>query len=48
MGSESVVEKTRCEGKVGENWMPRLSLGGECPWHGLADKGGTPQEKPLD
>jgi hypothetical protein len=44
----SVVKKTPCEGKVGENWIRRLSLAGERPLHGLANKGGPAPEKPLD
>jgi hypothetical protein len=47
-GSVSVVEKTQCEGKVGENWIPRLSLGGECHGMDLPTREGQPQEKPLD
>ena len=47
-GSVSVVEKTQCEGKVGENWIPRLSLGGECHGLDLPTREGQPQEKPLD
>jgi hypothetical protein len=46
--SKSVVEKTQGKGKVGENWASRVALGGECPWHGLADKGAPAPEKPLD
>jgi hypothetical protein len=38
-GAGKVVENTQGEGKSGENWVLRVALGGECPWHGLADKG---------
>jgi hypothetical protein len=46
--SGSVVEKTQGKGKARENWASRVALGGECRLHGLADKGATAPEKPLD